>query len=143
MPEVWLAGGILTLIFLLFWTFIEIAIKWLVLDNILFWESAWRSLVSSVALQLLQIPGAVLALVLSYQILRSGAIVGGNTENILLFLLVFVFFKLIMDIMMGGLFLTIVKKNTNLAWRASLVSSLIGTFFLTSLIMIVNNSGGK
>ncbi len=143
MPEVWFFGGLLTLIFLLCWTFIEIVIKWLVLDNILFWESAWRSLVSSVILQLLQIPGAVLALILSYQILKSGTIVGGSPENTLLFLLVFVFFRFVTDIMVGGLFLTIVKKNTNLAWRASLVSSFIGTFFLTSLIMIINNSGGK
>ncbi len=138
MPEVWFFGGILLLIFLVFWTAIEIGIKWVVLDHMLSWESAWRSLVSSVVLQLLQTPGIVLAWVLSDQNLKSGTTPGSGSDVTLLFLLVFVGFRLIIDILIGGVFLMVVKRNPELAWRASVVSSFPGAISLALLFMIIS-----
>jgi len=139
MPEVWLFGLIFILIFSLFWTIIEIGIKWLVFENVIIWRSAWHSLLNSVFIQVLQILGVVFALFLSSQISEKWAVINNNTENFLLFILTFIFLKLIMDTTIGGLFLTVVKKNSERAWRASLAASFLGAFSLCTVIVLISN----
>lgn len=142
MPEVWFFGLIFLLIFSLIWTIVEIGIKWFVLENVLVWKSVWLSLLSSVFIQLLQSLGVVLALTLSFQIVEKWeqwARFNNISQKFLLSIGIFLFFKFITDSTIGGLFLTVVKKYSALAWRASILSSFIGVFSLCTIIVLISN----
>ena len=137
MPEIWLLGLIFLAVFALFWSAIEIGIKWLILENMLVWASVRQSLLNSVFMQLLQIPGAILAIIAAETTKDSLIEYRIITEDFLPALFIFFIFRFISDIIIGGIFLTILKKDIKSAWLASTAANFLGTFFLTTIIVIV------